>query len=161
LLFYFLNFCLFLLMWRLLQRPTYATAVAAGVAAGLAHLTKASIWPGLLVFTGFGFLRGGIQWLQWRRSPEGRVPRESAVRALLVVPLTVAVFLTVTFPYLRTTKGITGHYFYNVNSTFYVWYDSWREAEAGTKAHGDRVGWPDMPPDEIPSLAKYLREHTA
>ena len=64
------------------------------------------------------------------------------------------------FPYLRVSQHITGHSFYNVNSTFYVWYDSWEEAEAGTKAHGDRVGWPDMPSAEIPSLAKYVHEHT-
>ena len=42
-----------------------------------------------------------------------------------------------------------------------MWYDSWEEAKGGTRAHGDRVGWPDMPPDEIPSLRKYLREHTS
>ena len=45
LLFYFLNACLFLLMWRLLERPSYAQAAAAGIVAGLAHLTKASILP--------------------------------------------------------------------------------------------------------------------
>ena len=161
LLFYFLTSCLFLLMWRLLQRPSYAWSVTAGVVAGLAHLTKASIWPALLVFGLFGLLRGSIQWVQWRRSPEPKAPARSTVRALLIVPLTVAVFLAVVFPYLRVSKRITGHFFYNVNSTFYFWYDSWGEAEAGTKAHGDRVGWPEMPADEIPSMAKYLREHTA
>jgi hypothetical protein len=41
-----------------------------------------------------------------------------------------------------------------------MWYDSWKEATNGTKAHGDRVGWPDMPPDQIPSMSKYLRDHT-
>jgi hypothetical protein len=41
-----------------------------------------------------------------------------------------------------------------------MWYDSWEEAKQGTKAHGDREGWPDMPPEQIPSLDKYLREHT-
>jgi len=158
---YFLNGCLFVLMWRLLQKPSYTAAVAAGALAGLAHLTKASIWPALAVFGVLGLLRGGIQWLQRRRSPEAKLPPGSTVRALLVVPLTVAVFIAVIFPYLRASKRITGHYFYNVNSTFYFWYDSWGEAEAGTKAHGDRVGWPEMPPDEIPSMAKYLREHTA
>jgi len=161
LLFYCLNVCVFLLVWRLLQEPSYTAAVAAGVAAGLAHLTKASIGPALLVFALVGLLRGGRKVLQWRRSREEGAPRESPLRALLVVPVTIAVFLAVIFPYLRVSKRITGHAFYNVNSTFYLWYDSWEQAEAGTKAHGDRVGWPDMPPDEIPSMAKYLREHTA
>jgi hypothetical protein len=47
-----------------------------------------------------------------------------------------------------------------VNTTFYAWYDSWREAKDGTRAHGDGVGWPDLPASEIPSPAKYLREHS-
>jgi hypothetical protein len=69
-------------------------------------------------------------------------------------------FLVVVFPYIRTSKEHFGHYFYNVNSTFYIWYDSWQEVESGTKAHGDRQGWPDMPKDQIPSFQKYLQEHT-
>jgi hypothetical protein len=69
-------------------------------------------------------------------------------------------FLVSVFPYIQTAKRITGHYFYNVNSTFYVWYDTWAEAVAGTRAHGDRTGWPDMPAEDIPSMGKYLREHT-
>ena len=48
-----------------------------------------------------------------------------------------------------------------MNSTFYIWYDSWEEAKEGTRAHGDRVGWPDMPAELIPSPSKYLREHSA
>ncbi|HEY54504.1 MAG TPA: hypothetical protein G4N94_13725, partial [Caldilineae bacterium] len=58
------------------------------------------------------------------------------------------------------SKRNYGHYFYNVNSTFYIWYDSWGQAKEGTRAHGDRVGWPDMPPEELPSMSKYFREHT-
>jgi len=34
------------------------------------------------------------------------------------------------------------------------------DAKAGTVAHGDRDGWPDMPPEDVPSLEKYLAEHT-
>jgi len=160
LLFYFLNVCLFLLMWRLLEKPSYGLAIAAGLVMGLAHLTKASIWPALVVFVFVGCLRGVALWLRRRRSAGGAVLPESPIRALLVVLLTVVVFLAVIFPYFRVSHRLTGRYFYNVNSTFYVWYDSWEEAVAGTKAHGDRLGWPDMPPGEIPSLAKYLREHT-
>ncbi len=51
LLFYFINFCLFLLMWRLLQQPSYLFAILTGFVAGLAHLTKASIIPGLILFS--------------------------------------------------------------------------------------------------------------
>jgi hypothetical protein len=70
-------------------------------------------------------------------------------------------FLITVFPYIHNSKLVFGHYFYNVNSTFYIWYDSWEQAKQGTRAHGDRVGWPDMPAEEIPNMSKYFREHTS
>jgi hypothetical protein len=94
-----------------------------------------------------------------RETADGATPlRASHWLAILIAS---AVFLVVLAPYLRVSHRLTGRYFHNVNSTFYVWYDSWGEAEAGTKAHGDRLGWPVMPASEIPSLEKYLAEHTA
>lgn len=160
LLFYFINFCLFLLMWRLLQQNTWQLAIVTGVVAGIAHLTKASILPGFVLFLGFAGLQWGWVALQNHPSqPVGLTKR--LLWQFLPVLLVGLSFLTTVSPYIRTSKQIFGHYFYNVNSTFYMWYDSWEEAKAGTRAHGDRVGWPDMPPEEIPSMSKYLREHTA
>jgi hypothetical protein len=160
-LFYFLNTCLFLLLWTLLRRPEILTAIGAGVIAGIAHLTKASLWPGLLVFGLTALLQGTAGLVRNVRSKEPQFSKEGSPGRVLLIPLAGIVFLAVIAPYLRMSQRLTGHTFYNVNSTFYVWYDSWQEAEAGTKAHGDRTGWPDMPSSEIPSLAKYLREHTA
>ena len=160
LLFYFVNTWLFLLLWRLLERPDYRTAIAAGAIAGVAHLTKASLWPGLFVFAFLAILRGVVQLRRRRRAADGAVLGTTWTVSPLSVALGAVVFLTVLAPYLRMSRQMTGRYFYNVNSTFYVWYDSWEEAVAGTKAHGDRVGWPVMPASEIPGPAKYLREHT-
>ena len=70
-------------------------------------------------------------------------------------------FLAVMFPYISNSKRVFGHYFYNVNSTFYVWYDDWPAASVGTYADGDGKGWPTTPPDQIPSAGKYLRDHSA
>lgn len=72
----------------------------------------------------------------------------------------VTVFLAILSPYLMTNKRVFGRYFYNVNSTFYVWYDNWAAASTGTILHGDGVGWPDMPVSQLPSLSRYWREHT-
>ena len=72
----------------------------------------------------------------------------------------VAMFLAVLSPYLVNSKQAFGAYFYNVNTTFYAWYDNWAQASVGTRVHGDGVGWPDMPADQIPSAAKYWRSHT-
>src|SRR5262249_45120888 len=60
----------------------------------------------------------------------------------------------------NNSKRVYGEYFYNVNATFYFWYDTWEQAKQGTRAHGDRVGWPDMPPEDIPKMSKYLSDHT-
>lgn len=78
----------------------------------------------------------------------------------LSIGLVIVVFLATVYPYISTSKRIFGRYFYNVNSTFYMWNDSWEEVKKGTRAHGDRVGWPKMPPELIPSPRKYLREHS-
>jgi hypothetical protein len=165
LLFYFLYFCLFLLLWRLLERPSLLMALLAGLAAALAYLTKASIVPGLAVFAICAAAQ--VAWLLLQRRPgaapaavKGSDTPKSPWLAAAVVPLVLAVFLLAMSPYLNESKRVFGQYFYNVNSTFYVWYDTWEQAKAGTRAHGDREGWPDMPADQIPSLSKYLREHS-
>jgi hypothetical protein len=89
-----------------------------------------------------------------------RQTRSRVISHLLSGGLVILVFLAVISPYLRANKDAFGHYFYNVNTTFYVWYDDKAEVEAPTsvKAHGDSVGWPDLPPDQIPGPAKYVRE---
>jgi hypothetical protein len=160
LLFYFVNFCLFLLMCALLNKPSYPLAILTGIVAGLAHLTKASILPGFVLCLLFLVV-------QWAWALRGNRPRatlattpDSPALWLTVALLAGLAFLGTVYPYIRTSKRVFGHYFYNVNSTFYMWYDSWAEAKEGTRAHGDRVGWPDMDPQEIPSMSKYFREHT-
>ena len=73
----------------------------------------------------------------------------------------IAIFLLICSPYLiENYEKFDGHLFYNVNTTFYVWYDSWEEVESGTKLYGDRVGWPDMPEENIPSFKNYINEHS-
>ena len=160
LLFYFLNFCLFLLMWKFLQRMSWWLAILTGIVAGLAHLTKASILPGLVIFMVLAGVKWGWVTLRSRHSSSDTIPIKFILSHLLAVLLVGAFFLITVFPYINISKRVFGHYFYNVNSTFYIWYDSWEEAKQGTRAHGDRVGWPDMPPEEIPSMSRYLREHT-
>lgn len=160
-LYYFETFLIFVLLLRLFDKPSYYLAVLVGILFGLAHLTKASIIPLLILFVLFAGAKSLVY--VYRKLRSGSIKNVvdfSNRRQLLTVPLVVLFFLVTIFPYIRTSKRIFGQYFYNVNSTFYIWYDSWEEAKQGTRAHGDRVGWPEMPPEEIPSLSKYLRDHT-
>lgn len=162
LLFYVLNCLVFVLLLQLLHKPDWRWSMVTGGLLGLAHLTKASVLPGLVLFLGFGVLSEGLRWWQMRGHKDGSAAgqwRQSLanVGTLLLVGL---VFLITIFPYIQTSKRIFGQYFYNVNSTFYIWYDSWDEVKTGTRAYGDREGWPQMPPEEIPSLQRYLQTHT-
>jgi hypothetical protein len=114
-------------------------------------LLKGAVLPLLAWFAAVYVARGLA-----RAETRADLPRRLAQLALMAV-IAGAMLL----PYMASSQRIFGVPYYNVNTTFYLWYDSWAEAEAGTKAHGDRVGWPDMPADELPSLSRYLATHTA
>ena len=158
LLFYFLFFLTFLACWRLLQasewRARLVLAAVAGVLGALAHLTKAALLPFVAVFL-VVYVAAAVAQVGVRHSARPLL-REAAVPVLMI-----AAFLIVLSPYLLNSKRTFGSYFYNVNTTFYAWYDNWAQASVGTLRHGDGVGWPDMPAEQIPSAAKYWRSHTA
>ena len=148
--FYVLFFASFLSLIRLLRRPALAPAVVTGVLLGVTHLTKAAVLPILGIFCALACIEAFR-----RRRPPSRVHW----RTLGSVACLLLGFFVVIWPYIETSKQVFGHYFYNVNSTFYMWYDSWEEVSAGTRAHGDRVGWPQMPASEIPGPSSYVRSH--
>jgi hypothetical protein len=154
LLFYFLSFCMFLSFWRMLVAPHFALAVWTGALVALAHLTKASVLPALGIFSA-AFAVRIVQQYRMTRTSATEVWREAVMLALVL-----ATFLAIVLPYLQTSRRVFGRYFYNVNSTFYMWCDSWPQARTLTGAHGDRAGWPTLPPDQIPSAGKYWREHS-
>ena len=151
-LYYLLTFGAFLLCWRLFKKPSWLLASLAGVIMGVTHLTKASVLPGLFCFVVFYSLDA-----LWKNRP----PLRARAWRWALPAVTVILFLAVIFPYIRKSKEIYGHYFYNVNSTFYFWCDSWDEAKARTKQAGDRQGWPDLKPEDTPSASNYLRTHTS
>lgn len=62
----------------------------------------------------------------------------------------VVCFLGVMAPYLINSKRVFGRYFYNVNTTFYIWYDNWPLASVGTYSYGDHDGWPTLPRSQLP-----------
>lgn len=146
LLFYFVSFCAFVLLLQLFVRPRWWLAVLAGATTGLAHLTKASVLPGLAVWG--AVFAAGIIWSgdRWRR--------------LAVLAVVIGSFFAVIFPYIQTSKRIYDSYFYNVNSTFVIWCDSSTEAFEFLDKHGDKDKWREVPPDERPSFRKYWREHS-
>ena len=163
-LFYPIGLLLFYLLISFISKPNVKTAALAGIVGGIGHLTKASVLPAVLLAALVVFVHGVI--LQWRQNRDADItdtePQDSFTlwKVISTIIILLFCFLVIVFPYIQTSKVHFGKYFYNVNSTFYIWYDSWEEAELGTKAYGDRQGWPDMPAEDIPSLKKYLSEHT-
>lgn len=158
LLYYTLTMGLVVLIMRFMKRPRVGSAIAVGITAGLAHLTKASILPALVLL--LVAIAGQAVWTAFRAGRDGAPPGRSLLPSAGYLLLIAGFFLLTVFPYIKNSHDRFGPWFYNVNSTFYMWYDSWDQATAGTKAHGDRLGWPVMPADEIPTPAKYWREHS-
>jgi hypothetical protein len=163
LLFYFLNFCAFMHFWGCLQKPRFWMAVRTGLLAGLGYLTKASVLPAVAWFVVCYFIASIA--VPIYKEIVNKINRKlifgqnHIIKNVLFLGVFILIFLMTVSPYIRMNNKVFGHYFYNVNSTFYIWYDSWDEVVQGTRAHGDRVGWPQMPSEEIPSATKYWQEH--
>jgi hypothetical protein len=158
LLFYTVWWLMFVACWLALTgsgRRALMFGALAGVLAALAHLSKAAVLP----FAGLFIVVSAVRGTRPLVAASGGGRRLMA-EALVPVVFALA-FLAMLSPYLLNSKRVFGHYFYNVNSTFYVWYDDWPAASQGTYQHGDGVGWPKMPASEIPGMRKYLREHSA
>lgn len=152
-LFYFISFCAFVLILQMLFTPGWWLAALGGTAIGLAHLSKASVLPALVVWIVLFFAQ--IFW-NLRRGVSG-IDVLHRVGMLLLV---IATFLAVIFPYIQTSKRIYGQYFYNVNSTFVMWCDSSSEGWNFLNEHGQKDEWRSLPPEQLPSLSKYWREHS-
>jgi hypothetical protein len=167
LLFYVVFFLVFLAYCRFLRVRTVKASLISGVLAGalaaLAHLTKASVPPLMAVFFLVYSASEVASLLRASHEPDARIRRAAlrffAGRTAAAV-LALACFLAVLYPYISNSKRVYGSYFYNVNTTFYVWYNDWPEASVGTRLHHDDEGWPTLPPSDIPSMQKYWRTHT-
>lgn len=153
-LFYTLFAFAFVLSIDAIRSPRWYKAFGVGALLAAAHFTKASALPALGIFA----LSYSVKFFLALRS--GNLDAMTAMNILWRAAAPVIVFSVLLFPYFNESKARYGHYLYNVNTTFYIWYDSWAEVKAGTRAAGDRVGWPNLPDEEIPSLEKYLSTHS-
>lgn len=153
--FYTLFFITFILLVLLLIRPTLKKSIVAGVLAGLAHLTKAAVLPLLIIFL-FIFIAQQV----FRLLRNTQAVKLKLTSNLINLFLSILAFFLIIGPYIYQSKKTFGSFFYNVNSTFYMWYDSWEEAKQGTWIHNDLWNYPDLAKSEIPSATKYIKTHT-
>lgn len=161
-LYYFLAFIAFLLMLKMLIRPNIWLAITTGIIIGLAHLTKASILPGLIIFAIVFATKETVSFIQGKRLDKLDIRRFQKTLISFSYLLVVFIFFVTTiFPYIQAMKIRFGHYFYNVNLTFYIWYDDLSQAYEAEAEHHFTEKWPShLPEDEIPGPRKYFREHS-
>ncbi len=150
LLFYGLFFLAFVLALWWQNDPRPERAVLCGVVLGIAYLTKASVLPLLAAICFFAAV-----WALYRLRTGGSWLRPLAGALILVV-----LFLATVYPYIKTSHERFGQWFYNVNTTFYMWADSWDEVKRVMSGTGDREHWPDLPPELLPGPKRYFAEHT-
>ena len=149
LLFYGLFFFAFLLSLSLLANPNPGRAIACGVVLGVAYLTKASVLPLLAAFV-FWAIPGALL-----RRPS----RPSRLLGLATPAIVVVFFLATVFPYIQTSHERFDRWFYNVNTSVYIWADSWDEVKRVMSGTGDREHWPDLSEDQLPSPTLYFSRH--
>jgi hypothetical protein len=160
LLFEGLYFASFLLLLACLRRPRPWLALSGGAATGLAYLTKASVPPMLALWITWNALAAAVELrVGWQARAGGAGFRSAWRQRAGAGVLVVAAFLATISPYAYTSKRLYGSWFYNVNSTYYMWLDSWEDALA-LGANGDHVQWSAMAPEDRPGPLKYLREHS-
>lgn len=154
LLFYPLLAALGYLLLGLLRSPKVLTGALVGAVAGIAHLTKASVPPLLILF---GLVALAASLLPERSTGWTRERRRSTVGTVATV---FFVFGLTVLPYARNSERVYGNPVYNVNSTYYLWYDNYDEVLAGAKSHADGYGRFQLPADEVPTVQRYFREHS-
>ena len=163
LLYYVLLFGSWLVFCRVIHRPNAWWAMVGGIAAGLAYFTKASASPILVAFA----VPMCVKAIALSRRPrhallvdvDGYGPQR-CLPPLVSAALAGLMFLAVVYPYVSNNKTHFGRYFYNVNSTFFTWCDSWSEAKAFADKYDLSEQYPEAPPEEIPSPLNYWRTHT-
>ena len=144
---FFIGFCLLLVYFeQFYDNPSTKNSIKLGLTAALVYFLK---YTGLTVFFAislFTIIFGLIN------------KRKIYIKKFLIVFLT---FFILVSPYLyENYTNFNKHPFYNVNSEFYFWADSWEEIVNGVRANNDRIGWPTMEESELPSFSKYVAEHT-
>lgn len=158
--FYFLSFLCFVLMIEMLTRPNWPLAIVTGLVAGLGYLTKGTLLPGVALFTVIFLIKEAINLVKQTRSPGWSSIRPSVLR-LANLAITLIVFSGVIYPYISQMKQRFGNYLYNVNTSIYIWYDEMEQAYIGEDRYHFADGVPNnLPGDQIPSMRKYIREHT-
>lgn len=147
----------------LLVRPNWAVALLAGAVIGVAYSTKASALVLMGVTIGCLLMRPLIR--VPRMPPETFAANDSLdgtrrfAGSLFSILLFICGFLMVASPLIYTNITRYGRPLYNVNSTYFMWCDSWEQARQ-FETRFDLVGsGVDARSDVVPGPVNYWRTH--
>ena len=165
--YYALFFCSWWFMVRIIERPTLGRAAALGLLVALTYLTKASVLLAMPIFLTVLVLRAIVSGRKRDESPNSKkfnsissIDSVDSKRGILAAVVAAVVFLAAVFPYLQHNKERYGRYFYNVNTTFFVWCDSWAQAQRFAEKYEIDQHYPDVPAEMVPSPISYWLTHT-
>ena len=123
-LYYFLAYVTFVFMAWMLVNPSLPLAVATGVIAAIAYTVKPSGLPVVFLFVIVFSAKALFEWNSGAARKEmGRKILPLLWNKLGNLAVVVVVFLGLLSPYLLENKRMFGQYFYNANTTFFIWYD--------------------------------------
>ena len=125
--YYFFSFVAFVLMVELFLRPNLLVALGAGLLLAAAQYTKASVLPMVALFS-TAMVAQGLYMAVFKEKVASRLWKPLGVVAIMLLA-----FLLPLSPYLLESKATYGSYFYNVNSTYFIWFDSWAKPRPATR----------------------------
>ena len=163
LLYYFLAFLAFLWMLQMLHKPGIILAIATGIATGLAYLAKASALLGLYLFIVVYLAMVILSLIKlFRKKPvDGNHFIAPLRNAAYLCPHSAGIFCDY-IPLYQGGERKVRILFLQYQLDFFIWFDDFETAKQTSLEYGFNQSWPtQMPPDEIPSPQKYLREHSA
>jgi len=153
-LYYMFFLCAGVMACRLLRGGTWRHYAVLGVAGALAFLAKPSVLPFVLTFAVAFAVRVVLTLV--RRSGDWPLAKN-----LGGVALAAGIFAVMIFPLGRYSAEVYGRPFFSYTK-YWMWMDDFKtEAFPFSASHADRESLAKLTPEETPSLAWYLKRHSA
>ncbi len=157
---FYLTFSLsFALLLRQLERPGWLNAIFASLALAATFILKSAVIPLIALFFACFGLKKVVDLVIERKRGGGEGTWKRLALDLGKVAIIPVLFVVLLSPYLVNTWKLYGSPFFDVHSKYYMWMDTdeekrkWRDLDI---AEPDFV-LPEN--EELPSFAKYVREH--
>lgn len=147
---YLLFFLSFVLLNLMLKQPSYKIAYFSGITLALTFYTKISVLLLIYIYIIITF----IQWLVMLINKNKNI-KQNVINNLIMF----FTFIILLSPYISYSKKVFGDYFYNANTSVYMWYDSWNQVIQDPQYP---EGFQDNTYHNLPKdyFNRYLKTHT-